>query len=208
MKFYNRIISVGRKRTGKTYWVKHGFVKFLKRYIIYDPDKHFTKYGTVVNTLKEFRKIVFKQDKIIFQPRDSMIADFDAGKSEFNKLAGLVNQLYRTTFIIDEIASVTLKPGSRAANCPGNLRVTIRRREKPPHRIGVVCTAQHLKDSDVEYLSQADYLIVFDCYKVDMDYIKEKLDIDIRLIMEKVNIKKHEFIFYDHVGKKLYISRL
>lgn len=208
MKSYNRIIVVGRKTSGKTFYVKYGIVPYLKRYIIYDPDKHFTRLGKLVHTIDQFKQIMRKQHKIIFQPYDRVVMDFDECKKEFNELGKLVNLLKHTTFIIDEIAMVTLKEGSKVAHCPPSLRLMIRRREKLPHRIGVICTAQHLKDSDVEFSSQADYLIAFDCYPVDIAYIKDKLGIDITELMGRLDTERHEFIFYNHAKKKLYISRL
>ena len=96
MKSYNRIIVVGRKRSGKTYWVKHGLIPFLRRYIIYDPDQHFTTKGKVVHTIEQFKAAMYKENKIIFQPDDEIVSDFKKCAPQFNKLGDLVNKMKHT----------------------------------------------------------------------------------------------------------------
>jgi len=162
--------------------------------------------GKRVSTVEEVERIIDRVPKINFYVTDEIFADYDMRRDVFNELTKIVNRSKRFTFVIDELASVTLKPGSRVASCPAQLQITVRRREKPPWYIGVYVTAQRLKDCDVDLLSQVDHLLMWDMYPMDVDYIEEKLGIEIRSRVE--SLEKYQYVYYCHEDKSVSVGKL
>jgi len=197
-----RIVVTGRTQTGKTSLVRCSLLGELGSYIIYDPDYQFTGYGYPVDIVPDLIEAIRKGERqIIFQVRDVLMRGdmWDGRREEFEMLCQVVNRLKNVTLIIDEVAEVTRRPGTKAATMPPTLGLIIRRRMKAPHNIGVIVTTQRMKDADVDFLTQAQLTYTFQQNASDAKYVAEKLGIDTKEMREVImSLPDYNFLKYNH----------
>lgn len=199
MKRYERYAIVGQTQTGKTELVKRYMLpRIQKKFVIYDPDFEFSKFGMIRNTVDE---IDFHcDDRIIFQPSDEALEDVPTRISQFNALVKELNGLCGWVLIIDELSNVT-KPEDRVrAKCPGQLFIYVRRRMKKPYRNGFIFTTNRLSDADANIFGQCQHIFTFNSVKIDVDYITERIGVN---IWDKVlKLRKYEYVYYNQVTKR------
>ncbi len=211
--YYQRMLVVGSTQCGKTFYLRD-FVNGLNRYVIYDPDCQFgysidnpTSYDALVNNIPSFKRAyVNRLNRIVFQPRESMIMDDDKRIAEFDTLTAYVNQMRYLTFVIDEISSVTLRGNSKVGYCPKHLKATIKRKMKEPvgdrgGRIGIIATTQRLKDADVDFITQINELIVFNMLPRDVKYVEENTGFEISEHLSKLPMDW--YLYYNRFTKEV-----
>lgn len=202
--------------SGKTTFLKEGIVPYLPRWVAYDPDLHFgnIKGVKICRTYEDFEKKFPFENKIAFQPDDDVMGNFDRRVAEFEQVCERINHLgVKMTFIIDEIAHVTLRRDR--AIIPPELQKMIKRRmkepspERPQGRIGVYLTTQRPKDAAVDFLTQCQHIIAFKLLPRDVKYVREAfpvgVDID-DIINYKLN--KYQAIHYEVDTQEMYYEEL
>jgi hypothetical protein len=117
------------------------------------------------------------------------------------------------TFIIDEIAHITLRRDR--AIIPPELQKMIKRRmkepspERPQGRVGVYVTTQRPKDAAVDFITQCQHIIAFKLLPRDVKYVSEAFPVGIDL-SDIINYKlgKYQAIHYDVETQELYYEQL
>ena len=197
---YSRIVIAGRTQTGKTSFVRCALLPWLGSFICYDPDLQFTGYGKIVETIPELRKAIVKDGhrRIIFQPRDLLMGMAEERVEEFELICRTIDKLQNVTFIIDEISHITRPEFRRSAFIPPVFAMIIKRREKLPHRIGVICTTQRLADSDINLLSQSRYSYSFQLNAHDAEYVSKKWGMGKDMQRQLEALPLYKYIKYNH----------
>lgn len=202
--------------SGKTTFLKEGIVPYLPRWVAYDPDLHFgdIKGVKICRTYDDFEDSFPFENKIAFQPEDDVMGNFDRRVAEFEQVCERVNRLgVKMTFIIDEIAHVTLRRDR--AIIPPELQKMIKRRmkeptpDRPQGRIGVYLTTQRPKDAAVDFLTQCQHIIAFKLLPRDVKYVKEAFPVGVD-IDDIINYKlgKFQAIHYEVDTQDMYYEEL
>jgi hypothetical protein len=216
IKFFHRVLIIGATQSGKTTYLKKAIVPHLPRFVVYDPDLHFgdVKGVKVVTTYEKFEDVFPYHNRIVFQPDDSMMGNFDKRVEEFEAICKRINDLgVKMTFVVDEISHVTLKRSH--AIIPQEFQKMIKRRmkaptpERPQGNIGIFVTTQRPKDAAVDFITQCQHVISFKLLPKDIDYVKDAFpfNIDIESLIN-FKLKKYEAIHYDMEENNLAIVKL
>jgi hypothetical protein len=210
---FHRVAIAGMTQSGKTTFLREAIVPMLGRYIIYDPDMQFDSLtmdpqrARIVDNYDEFRRL-FKGGfpRIVFQPRDEMMNDYDSRVLEFEQICEDINRLRDRplTFIVDEIAYITFK--RRIATVPPQFQLMISRREKEPHRIGVFFTTQRPKHACVDLLTQCRHIYAFKLLNKDIRYVEESFPVSIQDMM--YDMEDFACIHYDVEEMRVTIEKL
>ena len=200
--------------SGKTTFLKKAIMPYLLRWVAYDPDSHFVDIPgvTVVESFEEFEDNFPSKPNIVFVPTDDMMKSFDKRVAEFNAVClKICDEGAHMTFIIDEIANVTMK--NNRASIPEELQVMIKRREMPLDknrktggRIGVFVTTQRPKDAAVDLITQCKHVIAFRLTLKDIKYVEESYDVELRDIIS--SLKPFQAVHYEDGSTELTFERL
>lgn len=209
---FHRAAFAGMTQSGKTFFLKYGIIPTLGKYIIYDPDLQFDSlvssgHARIVDNYDDFKRL-FKGrfPRIIFQPREEMMGNYDARLMEFEQICDDINRLREgnLTFIVDEIKYLTMK--RRQAFIPPQFSTMITRREKEPHRIGVYFTTQRPKDACLDLLTQCRHIYAFRLLPKDIKYVEESFPVEIETTINTA--EKFTCLHYDVDARKVTMEKV
>lgn len=207
---FHRSAIVGMTQSGKTFFLRKAIVPMLGKYVIYDPDFQFSELSEpphrarIINNYNEFKRLFPIYPRIVFQPRDEMMNNFEARITEFEQICDDINALKEgnLTFVVDEIAYITFKRGK--AQVPPNFYLMITRREKIPYRIGVIFTTQRPKHACLDLLTQCRHIYSFKLMNKDTRYVEESFPIKIEGLIKE--IPDHACLHYDVNEQKISVE--
>lgn len=223
--YEKRLLITGQTQSGKTEYLKFK-LRNVPRYVCYDPDEHLSaaEFGIQCADTTHLKKLLDKGERrIVYVPSDDVMANFDDRADEFDEMCEIINdddyhdRDNPLTFAIDEIATVTLPPGKRTPVCPEQFAIAIKRKMKKG--LGLFATTQRLKDCDVDFITQAQIIVMFRLMKHDIRYIQEKVGIDFSPLIlgagksqadysVKPVLKRWHYIYFDNDTKETYIGHL
>ena len=208
---YHRVAFAGMTQSGKTTFLREAVVPTLGKYVIYDPDYQFDSLvlpphrARIVDNYMEFQRLFPIYPRIVYQPRDEMMKDYEARIMEFEEICSDINGLNvgNLTFVIDEIAYITFK--RRQAVIPPNFQLMVARREKDPFRIGVYFTTQRPKHACVDLLTQCRHIYAFKLLNKDTRYVEESFPIAINDLIQEV--EDFSCVHYDVEEQSIKVER-
>lgn len=185
------ILLTGMTCSGKTYFMKHGIIPNLDKYIIYDADLQYEnlkdRRAKIVNNYNSFKKLIdVDYPWIVFQPSDENMRNYDARLLEFEQICGDINRKkYKTNFIIDDFCYIIKNKYNRFV--PPKFSTTISRCKN----VKVYAITQRPVFCTNDLLTQTDEYYIFNLLEKDQKYIEEFLPFKILLDDTLDDIQKH-----------------
>lgn len=170
-------VLTGMTCSGKTFFMRHGILPNLNvnKYIIYDSDLNFTDLenedAKIVNNYNDFKKFIdCDYPKIVYQPSNEIMANYELRLLDFNKICHEINsKKYKTNFIIDEIGYLN----NRRKNYINSIELILMSSRRK--NINIYAISQRPKYFTKGFLNLTDEYYIFNLLEKDRRYIEQYL---------------------------------